>query len=88
MTNDENEKSSNGNGTLVQIMSFQVRTKEVVLEDTDVSNALIVYINTHAINNLVVGSSTRIQAITRSPCKVIVSLVFTLLCALLNGLHY
>ncbi|PWA66533.1 U-box domain-containing protein 52 [Artemisia annua] len=43
-----------------------VRTKEVVLEDTDVSNALIVYINTHAINNLVVGSPTRIQAITRA----------------------
>lgn len=81
MTNDEN-------GTLVQFMSFQVRTKEVVLEDTDVSNALIVYINTHAINNLVVGSPTRIQAITRSPRKVIVSLVFTLLCVLLNGLPY
>lgn len=39
--------------------------KEVILEDSDVTKALVEYININCINNIVVGTSTR-NAITRS----------------------
>ncbi|XP_077247927.1 U-box domain-containing protein 35-like isoform X2 [Tasmannia lanceolata] len=41
-----------------------VQAKEVVLEDTDISKALVDYINANYINNIVVGASNR-NAITR-----------------------
>lgn len=41
-----------------------VQVKEVILEDTDVTKALVEYININCINNIVVGTSTR-NAITR-----------------------
>ncbi|KAI8544631.1 hypothetical protein RHMOL_Rhmol08G0311700 [Rhododendron molle] len=42
-----------------------VRAKEVVLHDIDVSNALVDFISTHSITNLVLGASNR-SALTRA----------------------
>ncbi|XP_043705235.1 U-box domain-containing protein 35-like [Telopea speciosissima] len=43
-----------------------VQIKEVVLDNVDISQALIDYLNAHRINNIVVGASTR-NSISRNP---------------------
>ncbi|OVA08400.1 Protein kinase domain [Macleaya cordata] len=51
-------------GTLQNVIGRPVQAKEVILEDSDVSKALLDYISTNCINNIVVGASTR-NALTR-----------------------
>lgn len=43
---------------------LQLIVKEVIVEDSDVSKALVEYINKHRISNIVLGASTR-SAIAR-----------------------
>lgn len=43
---------------------FQIHLREVILDENDVAKALLDYINTNYINNIVVGASTR-NALTR-----------------------
>ena len=45
-------------------VEFQIQLKEVVLDEQDVAKALLDYISTNYINNIVVGASTR-NALTR-----------------------
>ncbi|KAL4583670.1 hypothetical protein LXL04_008252 [Taraxacum kok-saghyz] len=51
-----------------------VRTKEVVLKDSDVSNALILYITRNAISHLVVGLRSRLTRAFKSSSDVASSL--------------
>ncbi|KAI3766429.1 hypothetical protein L2E82_16487 [Cichorium intybus] len=51
-----------------------VRTKEIVLQDSDASNALVLYVTRNAISHLVVGSRSRLTRAFKSSSDVASSL--------------
>ena len=38
---------------------YQVQVKEVILDDSDVAKAILDYVNSNFITNIVIGASTR-----------------------------